>query len=450
MLSGNTMMAIDGLIILEDNGRPIIETNFKTTSPTYPLLHIEAFNNALSEAESADGGQIDPVLYVHTDQGPSVCCHMECGSGLRLLCPVRGDIDALYVFAFMQLFVDTLQDYLGEVSGSSLRDHFDIVYQLVEEMLDNGYPLTTERSALRDIVLPPSLLNKILNATGAASYKASTNPFASPIPWRKLGVKHTANEIFFDISEDMHAIVDKRKWFSCVQSSMGDYRDELKIIRHATQCRKQAFDLTRTGTTGIPDLLLTFADPKCLQDCSFHQCVRLQRWLRDKAISFVPPDGRFVLMDYRHSPVPTFSVVNTRHLPVPFSLVPIIKIEEHGGSLDFTLTSRLSTRQIERLTVELCLGDGTTGASCTVSSGASWGFDPRTRMGDSESTSRSLPYTARDIYELTVAARAIKSFPSVVRKQPVYVLWLTNRSVASVPRDVQAIQRCEGTIEWTN
>ncbi|KAL5530266.1 hypothetical protein ACEPAF_6523 [Sanghuangporus sanghuang] len=352
-------MAIDGLIILEDNGRPIIETNFKTTSPTYPLLHIEAFNNALSEAESADGGQIDPVLYVHTDQGPSVCCHMECGSGLRLLCPVRGDIDALYVFAFMQLFVDTLQDYLGEVSGSSLRDHFDIVYQLVEEMLDNGYPLTTERSALRDIVLPPSLLNKILNATGAASYKASTNPFASPIPWRKLGVKHTANEIFFDISEDMHAIVDKNG--SVVSSQVWGTIE------------------TNSKLSGIPDLLLTFADPKFLQDCSFHQCVRLQRWLRDKAISFVPPDGRFVLMDYRHSPVPTFSVVNTRHLPVPFSLVPIIKIEEHGGSLDFTLTSRLSTRQIERLTVELCLGDGTTGASCTVSSGASWGFDPRTR-----------------------------------------------------------------------
>ena len=38
----------------------------------------------------------------------------------------------LYVFAFMQLFVETLQDYLGEVSGASLRDHFDIVYQVLE------------------------------------------------------------------------------------------------------------------------------------------------------------------------------------------------------------------------------------------------------------------------------------------------------------------------------
>ncbi|EJD01288.1 clathrin adaptor, mu subunit [Fomitiporia mediterranea MF3/22] len=349
-------MAIDGLIILESNGRPIIQTNFKSTSPAYPLLHIEAFNNAIADSERS---QIDPVLYVHSDQGPSVCCHTECGIGLTLLCPVRGDVDALYIFAFMQLFVETLQDYLGELSGSTLRDHFDIVYQLVEEMLNNGHPLTTERSALRDIVLPPSLLNKILSATGANTHKASTNPFASPIPWRKLGVKHTANEIFFDMSEEMQAIVDKN---GSVISSQVWGRIE-----------------TNSKLSGIPDLLLLFTDNKFLQDCSFHQCVRLQRWLRDKAVSFVPPDGRFVLMDYQYIPVPSSGAINARPLPVPFSLLPTIKIDENGGSFDFVLTSRLSTRVIDRLTVELCLGDSATGANCTVSSGASWGFDPKTR-----------------------------------------------------------------------
>ena len=39
-------------------------------------------------------------------------------------------VDALYVFAFMQLLVETLQDYLGDLSGPTLRDHFDIVYQV--------------------------------------------------------------------------------------------------------------------------------------------------------------------------------------------------------------------------------------------------------------------------------------------------------------------------------
>lgn len=84
-------------------------------------------------------------------------------------------------------------------------------------MLDSGHVLTTERSALKDIVIPPSLLTKILSATGMSGLaKASSNPFQSPIPWRKHGIKYNNNEIYFDIIEDLHAIVNK--W---VYQSMG-------------------------------------------------------------------------------------------------------------------------------------------------------------------------------------------------------------------------------------
>lgn len=77
-------------------------------------------------------------------------------------------------------------------------------------MLDNGYPLTTERNALKDIVIPPSLLNKILSVAGAPGLaKASSNPFNSPIPWRKMGIKYNNNEIYFDMVEDLSAIVGK-------------------------------------------------------------------------------------------------------------------------------------------------------------------------------------------------------------------------------------------------
>ena len=77
-------------------------------------------------------------------------------------------------------------------------------------MLDSGHVLTTERSALNDIVIPPSLLDKILSATGMSGLsKASSNPFQSAIPWRKHGIKHNNNEIYFDVVEDFHAIVNK-------------------------------------------------------------------------------------------------------------------------------------------------------------------------------------------------------------------------------------------------
>jgi AP-2 complex subunit mu-1 len=37
-----------------------------------------------------------------------------------------------------------------------------------------------------------------------------------------------------------------------------------------------------------------------LDDCQFHQCVRLGKFEQDRTISFVPPDGEFELMRYAY------------------------------------------------------------------------------------------------------------------------------------------------------
>ena len=119
------------------------------------------------------------------------------------------------------------------------------------------------------------------------------------------------------------------------------------------------------GMTGTPDLLLTFTNPHVLTDCAFHPCVRyvpphpsfswlsatasnhltyhspnsLQRWTRDKSLSFVPPDGHFILLDYRY--VPSGSAVmgtstpglRGELVPVPIVLKTSIEINEFGGML---------------------------------------------------------------------------------------------------------------------
>ena len=88
-------------------------------------------------------------------------------------------------------------------------------------MADNGYPLTTEPSTLRDIVLPPSFVNKILSVAGVAGLaKASASPFSSPIPWRKVGLKYNNNEIYFDIIEQLEAIVNKYVPFPIPSTSL--------------------------------------------------------------------------------------------------------------------------------------------------------------------------------------------------------------------------------------
>jgi AP-3 complex subunit mu len=232
-------MAIDGLIVLEPTGKPIVQTPFRAFSSAYPLLHIDAFNSAVLAAKRLQ--DVDPVLYVssYENGAPSVCCHLH-HNDLHFLCPVSRDgasvfssgssrtrtridsngipypADPLYAFAFLHKFIDILRDYFGDVSALALKENFDIVYQLLEETLDSGgHPLTTEPNALRDIVLPPSLISKLLNVAGMADLASGahgaqgTGAFASPIPWRKAGVRYNANEIYFDIVESLKAVVLK-------------------------------------------------------------------------------------------------------------------------------------------------------------------------------------------------------------------------------------------------
>lgn len=99
---------------------------------------------------------------------------------------------------------------------SSICDAYPVltpIAQLFEETLDSGgHPLTTSPNALRDIVLPPSLLHKVLSVAGVsglATTSSNSHPFASPIPWRKAGVRYNNNEIFFDVIETLDAIVNK-------------------------------------------------------------------------------------------------------------------------------------------------------------------------------------------------------------------------------------------------
>lgn len=75
------------------NSHPIIQSGFRSSSPAYPLLHIDALNNAIAKSKRL--GDIDPVIYVPTYDGrdallPSACCHVMYGD-IRIICPVSGD-----------------------------------------------------------------------------------------------------------------------------------------------------------------------------------------------------------------------------------------------------------------------------------------------------------------------------------------------------------------------
>uniref|UniRef100_A0A8C7WBN4 MHD domain-containing protein n=1 Tax=Oncorhynchus mykiss TaxID=8022 RepID=A0A8C7WBN4_ONCMY len=80
-----------------------------------------------------------------------------------------------------------------------------MVYELLEEMLDNGFPLATESNVLKEMIRPPTILRSVVNTLTGTSNVGDTLPTGQPstIPWRRAGVRYTNNEAYFDVVEEI-------------------------------------------------------------------------------------------------------------------------------------------------------------------------------------------------------------------------------------------------------
>jgi hypothetical protein len=90
-------------------------------------------------------------------------------------------VNPLFAFSFLESFLETLQDYLGEITEATLKDNFDIVYMVGVSPWRGGFTLhsTTTRSALdpRSALDAHSLSSGVWSVTRAITvHPALTRP----------------------------------------------------------------------------------------------------------------------------------------------------------------------------------------------------------------------------------------------------------------------------------
>uniref|UniRef100_A0AAQ5Y6G6 MHD domain-containing protein n=1 Tax=Amphiprion ocellaris TaxID=80972 RepID=A0AAQ5Y6G6_AMPOC len=124
---------------------------------------------------------------------------------LFFLSVVQTEVPPLFVIEFLHRVADTFQDYFGECSEGVIKDNLVTVYELLEEMLDNGFPLATESNVLKEMIRPPNILRSVVNTLTGGSNVGDTLPTGqlSNVPWRRAGVKYTNNEAYFDVVEEI-------------------------------------------------------------------------------------------------------------------------------------------------------------------------------------------------------------------------------------------------------
>lgn len=271
------MSGCSAIFILDAKGKILLSRNYRGD---VPMSTAERFIARLLEEDELNVKPVieeDGITYIYVKY-----------NNLYLLAVTERNANATMIVLFLYRVIEVFREYFKELEEESIRDNFVIVYELLDEMMDFGYPQSTESKILQLYItqeghkLDKREVHVPKEVTGAVS-------------WRNPNVKYRKNEVFLDVIESINLLV----------SSNG------------TVLRSEIVGAVkmRSYLSGMPDLRLGLNDrvqfestsgksPKGnkaieMEDVKFHQCVKLAQFEHNRTISFIPPDGEFELMSYR-------------------------------------------------------------------------------------------------------------------------------------------------------
>ncbi|KAF2812385.1 clathrin adaptor, mu subunit [Mytilinidion resinicola] len=288
------MSAIEALYIFDEHNATILEHVYRGRPPTASVLLPLYLSHPSPQ----------PSLIYLPNTHPPTLVYSIIQDRLLFLSPSSAESEPLLALEFLHRVADALEDFLGSpLLASKIESSYDVVAQLLSEMCDGGLVSNTEPNALRDVVEAPNWVKGLLGGVGLPSSSPSLNPSsqtpfslprpslprapsaatANPVPWRRANVRHTSNELYVDIVETL----------SITLAPSGRPLSALAFGTVAFTAK----------VSGVPDLILQLNAPGGILNTIslpvFHPCVRLGRWKEKPGeLSFVPPDGRFVLAGY--------------------------------------------------------------------------------------------------------------------------------------------------------
>lgn len=237
--------------------------------------------------------------------------HIKRGN-IWLAAATKHNVNATMVFEFLKKMVDVMQNYFGKINEENVKNNFVLIYELLDEILDFGYPQNTETGSLKFITQLG-----VKSQTKEEQFQI-TSQVTGQIGWRREGIQYRRNELFLDVLEFVNLLMSPQ---GQVLSAHVAGKVVIKsYLSGMPECKFGINDKITMESKGNKSTL-PLDDPSrskasiAIDDCQFHQCVKLSKFESEHAISFIPPDGDFELMRYRI----------TKDISHPFRLIPLVR-----------------------------------------------------------------------------------------------------------------------------
>lgn len=237
--------------------------------------------------------------------------------------------DTLVLIEFLKGFLEVLKGYFKEVEEESIKDNFIMIYELLDEIIDNGYVQCVDIKFLKDFIKTDyhELVKPDKNKNSALMRGPS---LGQKITWRREGIKYNENEFYMDVNEHV-------SFFADINGTVS--KCEIKGVIEAN-CKLSGMPVVEMGLNEKNALEMLGLDGSMgieFNNVQFHKCVELLEYQNKSKIYFIPPDGEFELMTYS---------IKTKIKPLFSVSLDAIKQKPSSASFVVTLTSNFKQKSI--------------------------------------------------------------------------------------------------------
>jgi len=290
---------ITGIVVLDRNGEILAIRRYRRDFDDTALENFRIGTIAAKEIKS-------PVVNV---DGTSFLHYLE--NEIYYVATSRQNVNVGLVFEFLSRLPKLFKSVIGiNATQNDIRLNVPEVVELLDEVIDTGYPQNTDPETIRGFTQRPTS-SKATSASEGPLTIAATGATS----WRPSNIEYKTNEIFVDVIEKVSMLCSAAG--KVLDASVNGAINMKCYLSGMPECKIGFNDKLSGGSSvgmGAPGASRSGSTIE-VDDMVFHQCVKLSSFANDRAIAFTPPDGEFELMRYR----------KTENVSLPFTISPMIK-----------------------------------------------------------------------------------------------------------------------------
>ncbi|KAK8833162.1 hypothetical protein WA577_002776 [Blastocystis sp. JDR] len=292
---------ISQFFILSDRGDRLILKDFRFDTP---ITSCEKF---LRVVRSWPKGDCPPVFV-----SGAITYIFEKKNGLYFVINTKMNMSPALGVEILNRILKIIKDYCGMLTEEAVRKNFALIYELLDEAIDFGYPQDTSSEVLANYVHNKPVV--------VADPKKGVIGDVNKSVIADRDKKKKVNELYVDVFERLNCMMNLHG--EVISQSIDGSISMRSYLSGCPPVRMLLAENTVIGkdsplpdvkdTTGRP---LTAEDFIVLDDINFNGCMKLDKFDAQRLLCFNPPEGEFTAVNYR---------ITTSFKP-PFTLRPMVE-----------------------------------------------------------------------------------------------------------------------------